>query len=150
MEIINGIFSESFWYIAPLLMTATVSLTGVINGLFKIVNGMWPQIVSWVVGSILAVIAWALKLVEFGQPVWLGVVALAIVTGLSSNGIYDIPAIKAFVDKWFNRIDVKIKRKEIEIVAEFEDSGLAKVIRQCNNDEARKALEKTLWDLSRK
>lgn len=150
MEIINGIFSESFWYIAPLLMTANVSLTGVINGLFKIVNGMWPQIVSWVVGSILAVIAWALKLVEFGQPVWLGVVALAIVTGLSSNGIYDIPAIKAFVDKWFNRIGVKIKRKEIEIAAEFEDSGLAKVIRKCNNDEARKALEKTLWDLSRK
>ena len=111
MEIINGIFSESFWYIAPLLMTATVSLTGVINGLFKIVNGMWPQIVSWVVGSILAVVAWALKLVEFGQPVWLGVVALAIVTGLSSNGIYDIPAIKAFVDKWFNRDKVKYDYK---------------------------------------
>lgn len=111
MEIINGIFSESFWYIAPLLMTATVSLTGVINGLFKIVNGMWPQIVSWVVGSILAVIAWALKLVEFGQPVWLGVVALAIVTGLSSNGIYDIPAIKAFVDKWFNRDQAKYDYK---------------------------------------
>lgn len=111
MVIINGIFSESFWYIAPLLMTATVSLTGVINGLFKIVKGIWPQIVSWVVGSILAVIAWALKLVEFGQPVWLGVVALAIVTGLSSNGIYDIPAIKAFVDKWFNRDKAKYDYK---------------------------------------
>lgn len=111
MEIIKGIFSESFWYIAPLLMTATVSLTGVINGLFKIVNGIWPQIVSWVVGSIFAVVAWALKLIEFGQPVWLGVVALAIVTGLSSNGIYDIPAIKAFVDKWFGRDKAKYDYK---------------------------------------
>lgn len=107
MDIINGIFSESFWYIAPLLMTATVSLTGVINGAFKIVNGMWPQLVSWVVGSLLAVVAWALELVQFGEPVWLGVVALAVVTGLSSNGIYDIPAIKAFVDKWFARGQLK-------------------------------------------
>lgn len=107
MEIIKGIFSESFWYIAPLLMSATVALTGFINGLFKIVNGMWPQIVSWIVGAGFSVLAWALKLVEFGQPVWLGVVALAGVVGLSSNGVYDIPAIKAFVDKWFNRDKAK-------------------------------------------
>lgn len=103
MEIIKGIFSESFWYIAPLLMTLTVAIAGVINGAFKITKGMWPQIVAWVVGAGFAVLAWALKLVEFGDPVWLGVVALAVVVGLSSNGIYDIPAIKAFVDKWFGR-----------------------------------------------
>ena len=150
MEIIKGIFSESFWYIAPLLMTLTVALAGVINGAFKITKGIWPQIVAWVVGALLSVVTWALKLIEFGQPVWLGVVMLAIVVGLSSNGMYDIPTIKAFVDKWFNRTNVKIERKEIEIAAEFEDSGLANVIRKCNNDEARKALEKTLWDLSRK
>lgn len=150
MEIIKGIFSESFWYIAPMLMALTVALAGVINGVFKITKGMWPQIVAWVVGSLLSVAAWALQLIQFGQPVWLGVVMLAIVVGLSSNGVYDIPTIKAFVDKWFNRVGEKIKRKEIEIAAEFEDSGLANVIRKCNNDEARKALEKTLWDLSRK
>lgn len=150
MEIIKGIFSESFWYIAPLLMTLTVALAGVINGAFKITKGMWPQIVAWAVGALLSVVTWALKLIEFGQPVWLGVVMLAIVVGLSSNGVYDIPTIKAFVDKWFNRDGVKIIQKEIEIAAEFEDSGLANVIRKCNNDEARKALEKTLWDLSRK
>ena len=103
MEIINGIFSEAFWYIAPLLMSATVAVTGLINGLFKITKGFWPQFVSWCVGSAFAIAAWALKLVEFGDPVWLGVVALAVVVGLSSNGIYDIPAIKAFVDKWFDR-----------------------------------------------
>lgn len=103
MEIINGIFSESFWYVAPLLMAATVSLAGVINGAFKIVNGMWPQIVAWIVGAALSVLAWALQLVQFGQPVWLGIVMLSVVVGLSSNGVYDIPTIKAFVDKWFNR-----------------------------------------------
>lgn len=103
MEIIKGIFSENFWYVAPLLMAATVSLAGIINGAFKIINGMWPQIVAWAVGAVLSVIAWALQLIEFGQPEWLGVVMLAIVVGLSSNGVYDIPTIKEFVDKWFNR-----------------------------------------------
>ena len=150
MDIIKGIFSESFWYIAPMLMALTVALAGVINGAFKITKGMWPQIVAWVVGALLSVAAWALQLIQFGEPVWLGVVMLSIVVGLSSNGVYDIPTIKAFVDKWFGRDNAKIKQKEIEIAAEFEDSGLASVIRKCNNDESRKALEKTLWDLSRK
>lgn len=103
MEIIKGIFSEAFWYIAPMLMTLTVALAGVINGAFKITKGMWPQIVAWVVGALLSVAAWGLQLIQFGEPVWLGVVMLAVVVGLSSNGIYDIPTIKAFVDKWFNR-----------------------------------------------
>ena len=109
MEIIKGIFSESFWYIAPLLMTLTVAIAGVINGAFKITKGMWPQIVAWVVGALLSVATWLLKLIEFGEPVWLGVVMLAIVVGLSSNGVYDIPTIKAFVDKWFNRAAEKEK-----------------------------------------
>ena len=103
MEIIKGIFSEAFWYIAPLLMALTVAIAGVINGAFKITKGMRPQVVAWVVGALLSVAAWALKLIEFGDPIWLGVVMLAIVVGLSSNGVYDIPTIKAFVDKWFER-----------------------------------------------
>ena len=112
MEIIKGIFSESFWYIAPLLMTLTVALAGLINGLFKITKGIWPQLVAWAVGALLAVAAWALQLIKFGDPVWLGVVMLAVVVGLSSNGVYDIPTIKAFVDKWFARGGLKELRKK--------------------------------------
>ena len=100
MEIIYGIFSESFWWVAPILMTLTVAITGVINGWLKL-SGFVEQIISWVVGSGLAVAAWALKLVTFGDPVWLGIVALCVVVGLSSNGVYDIPTIKHFVDSWF-------------------------------------------------
>lgn len=100
MEIIKGIFSESFWWVAPILMSLTVAVTGVLNGLLKF-QGFWKQFVSWVVGALLAVGAWALQLVTFGDPVWLGIVALCIVVGLSSNGVYDIPTIKAFVDSWF-------------------------------------------------
>lgn len=149
MEIIKGIFSESFWYIAPLLMSATVALTGVINGLFKITKGFWPQLVSWVVGALLSVGAYLLQIIQFGEPVWLGVVMLAIVVGLSSNGIYDIPTIKAFVDKWFKRTDKKIIKNEKRIADVFEKTGLADVIRNCKDEKATSALEKTLWDLTR-
>ena len=107
MEIINGIFSESFWWAAPILMALTVSLTGVINGAFKVSSGFLPQLISWIVGALLSVGAWAIKLVEFGDPVWLGIVALCVVVGLSSNGVYDIPTIKAFVDSWFHRGEIK-------------------------------------------
>ena len=36
MEIIYGIFSESFWWVAPILMTLTVAISGVINGWLKL------------------------------------------------------------------------------------------------------------------
>ena len=77
--------------------------------MFKITKGIWPQIVAWVIGSLLSIGAYYLQIIQFGEPVWLGVVMLAIVVGLSSNGIYDIPTIKAFVDKWFNRANIKQK-----------------------------------------
>lgn len=105
----EGIFSESFWYMAPILMSATVALTGLINQLFKINKGFLPQLIAWIVGSILSVLAWVAKLVIMGDPQWLGVVMLCIVTGLSSNGIYDIPAIKKFIDSWFNGPKTKDK-----------------------------------------
>lgn len=107
MEIIVGIFSESFWWVAPILASLTVALAGVINNLFKITKGIWPQLVAWVVGAGLSIAAWALKLIAFGDPVWLGIICLCVVVGLSSNGIYDIPTIKNFVDNMF-------KKKETE------------------------------------
>ena len=98
MEIIKGIFSEAFWYIAPILMTVTVAVSGLLNKLFK-ATAVWKQIISWLVGAALSVGAYFLGLIEMGDPQWLGVVMLCIVVGLSSNGIYDIPAIRAFINK---------------------------------------------------
>ena len=103
MEIIKGIFSENFWWIAPILVTMTVAIAGVINGAIKGIKGFWQQVVAWVIGAGLSVGAWGIKAIEFGDPVWLGVVCLCIVVGLASNGVYDIPAIKAFVDSWFTK-----------------------------------------------
>lgn len=102
METLYGIFSESFWWAAPILVTLTVALAGVINGALK-TKGFWSQLVAWLVGTGLSVGAWAIKMVTFGDPVWLGIVALCVVVGLSSNGVYDVPTIKAFVDSWFHK-----------------------------------------------
>ncbi len=101
MENIIGIFSESFWYIAPMLMTITVAFSGLINQACKINKAWVKQLISWIIGAGLSVGAWALKMITFGNPVWLGVVSLAIVVGLSSNGLYDIPTIKNWINSWF-------------------------------------------------
>lgn len=101
---IIGIFSESFWYIAPILVTLTTAITGLIN---QAISTAWEmpawlkQLISWIIGAGLACGAWGLKLVTFGEPIWLGVVCLCVVVGLSSNGIYDIPAIRKWIETWF-------------------------------------------------
>ena len=100
MANISSIFSESFWYMAPILMVATTSIAGLLNGWIK-PNAIWKQVIAWVVGAALSVGAYFAGLVQIGEPQWLGVVMLGIVVGLSSNGLYDIPTIKNFITSWF-------------------------------------------------
>ena len=95
------LFTTDFWYMAPILSTVTVFIAGLINGKFNIVNGFWPQLVAWITGSVLSVGAWFFELVAVGEPTWVAVIVLCGVVGLSSNGIYDIPTIKNFIDKRF-------------------------------------------------
>ena len=104
MEIIQGIFSEAFWYIAPILVSATTFLSGLVNqSLSHIWNipGWAKQLISWVIGSALSCAAWGLGVITFGSSTWVGVVALCAVVGLSSNGVYDISFIKNMIEKWF-------------------------------------------------
>lgn len=93
------LFTDAFWYYAPILASLTVTITGAINGKFNITEGIWPQIVSWIVGAVLTVGGWFLGLLPLGEPTWLAIVCLCGVVGLSSNGIYDIPFIKSIIDK---------------------------------------------------
>ena len=109
MEIITGIFSDAFWYIAPILVTATTFLAGLFNQ--GVVDKFVPeqhrswlkQLVSWVFGAGLSCAAWGLGVITFGEPVWVGVVALCVVVGLSSNGVYDIAFIKNWINSWFKK-----------------------------------------------
>lgn len=104
---ITGIFSEAFWYIAPILVTMTTFIAGLINqGLVdKYVpekHHAWlKQLIAWVLGAGLSCAAWGLKVITFGNPVWLGVVCLCVVVGLASNGVYDIPFMRGWIEKWF-------------------------------------------------
>lgn len=95
------LFTTDFWYMAPSLSAVTVFIAGLINGKFNITKGFWPQLVAWITGSVLSVLAWFFNLVTVGTPTWLAVIVLCGVVGLSSNGIYDIPTIKNFIDKLF-------------------------------------------------
>ena len=101
METILGIFSESFWWVAPILVSVTTALAGLINQGFKIQQGWLKQLISWLLGAGLSVGAWALKVITFGDPVWLGVICLCVVVGLASNGFYDISVIRNWINTWF-------------------------------------------------
>ena len=104
---ITGIFSEAFWYIAPILVTMTTFIAGLINqGLIdKFVpskHHAWlKQLIAWIIGAGLSCAAWGLKVITFGNPVWLGVICLCVVVGLASNGVYDIPFMRGWIEKWF-------------------------------------------------
>ena len=104
---ITGIFSEAFWYIAPILVTMTTFIAGLINqGLVdKYVpekHHAWlKQLIAWIIGAGFSCAAWGLKVITFGNPVWLGVICLCAVVGLASNGVYDIPFMRGWIETWF-------------------------------------------------
>lgn len=104
---ITGIFSEAFWYIAPILVTMTTFIAGLINqGLVDkfvpVKHHVWlKQLIAWIIGAGLSCAAWGLKVIAFGNPVWLGVICLCVVVGLASNGVYDIPFMRGWIEKWF-------------------------------------------------
>lgn len=90
------LFTTEFWYMAPILASFTTLVAGGIGSKVG-ANGVWKQIIAWVTGAVVSVAAWYLGLVNVGNPTWLALIALTIVVGLSSNGIYDIPFIKNFI-----------------------------------------------------
>ena len=129
---ITGIFSEAFWYIAPILVTMTTFLAGLFNQ--GVVEKFVPeqhrawlkQLVAWVFGACLSCAAWGIGVISFGAPVWVGVIALCAVVGLSSNGVYDIEFIHKWIDNWFKVAAVLPIAKEAETVEEFVESTATK------------------------
>ena len=100
---IIGIFSESFWYMAPILASITMAGTQALKTKFGI-TGFWIQATSWILSAILSVGSWLLGLINLGEPTWLSIIALCACCGLASCGYYDIPTIKELVKKWFSFI----------------------------------------------
>lgn len=101
-------FNENFWcYIAPILMMLTTTASSFINQKLKIKKGWLKQVISWLVGSVISVLAWAVNIVQFGEPAILGIICLCVIVGLSSNGFYDIPVIRNWLNKFFPKIEDK-------------------------------------------
>lgn len=129
---ITGIFSEAFWYVAPILVTLTTTFAGLFNQ--GVVEKFVPeqhrawlkQLVAWVFGAGLSCAAWGIGVISFGAPVWVGVIALCAVVGLSSNGVYDIEFIHKWIDTWFKVAAVLPIAKEAETLEEFVESTAAK------------------------
>jgi hypothetical protein len=100
MNIIAEIFNDAFWYMAPILVTLSTTLTGVINQAFNVPDKA-KQPISWGMGAVLSCLAIALGFL--GENIgWESYVAMSAVVALSSNGIYDIEFIKNWIDKWFH------------------------------------------------
>ena len=95
------IFNEAFWYAAPILMVASTTVTGVINQLFKVAD-KFKQLISWAVGIALSCTAIAVGFLGDNNG-WPSYIAMSVVVGLSSNGIYDIDFIHEWIDKWFTK-----------------------------------------------
>ena len=101
MVIINEIFNDAFWFASLILVALSTTVTGVINQLFKVADN-WKQPISWIVGAGLA--CGSIGLGFLGEGIqWPSYVAMSIVVGLSSNGIYDIEAIHKCIDGWFTK-----------------------------------------------
>ena len=99
--IINEIFNDAFWYAAPILVALSTTVTGVINQLFKVADN-WKQPISWLVGAGLA--CGSIGLGFLGEGIqWPSYIAMSIVVGLASNGIYDNDAIHKSIDSWFTK-----------------------------------------------
>jgi len=95
---IAGIFSENVWYWIPILVSITVTVTDAINTKFN-VTGFYRQLVSWIVGGALAGAAWAIGLVQMGNPEWLSGIVFIVIVMLCGNGVWDVPVVKEWVNK---------------------------------------------------
>jgi len=103
MNTILNFFSDNFWATCTMLSSLTVVVTGYINRLLK-TNNIWKQIVSWVISILLTVCGYFVGIVTLNEPVWLTIIFTGIIVGLSSNGIYDIPKIKLFINNLSKKI----------------------------------------------
>ena len=82
----------------------TSFLAAFFNGLLKVVKTFHKQLVAWAVGMLILLVT---DLINFGYaadfPIWLALVH-GFAAGLASNGMYDIPTLKAIlngIENWF-------------------------------------------------
>ena len=106
----NEIFTEMFWYIAAALVPIVITISECLIKWFKIdgtvlkiISG--KQLASWLVAIVMSVCVYLFGFLKLEvEPIYVGMIALSVVVGLSSNGIYDIKVIKQWVSNWFYKV----------------------------------------------
>ena len=104
-------FSENFWAAVSLIALITVPVTTAINTKFN-PKKFWKQAISWGVSFILTLICHFIGLISLSAPLWLSIILTGLFSGLSSNGIYDIPTIKTKVTELITFLMVSKKSKD--------------------------------------
>jgi hypothetical protein len=92
---------ESMWYIIPILASITMAATQALKTKFSM-NSVWTQVTSWVISIVLSVGGWYLGIAPVGEPVWVSLIALGLMTGLISNGLFDLKTIREWIEKLFS------------------------------------------------
>ena len=101
MDAFLNLFTDAFWATATFISVIVVYLTSTINAKLNL-KGIWKQVISWVLSIGFTVGAYFLNIISVADPVWLSLIGIGIVVGLSSNGIYDIPFIKSTMKSWID------------------------------------------------
>lgn len=104
-------FTENFWAAVSLIALITVPVTTAINTKFN-PKKFWKQAISWGVSFILTLICHFIGLISLSAPVWLSIILTGLFSGLSSNGIYDIPTIKEKVTQIVTFLMVRKKTEK--------------------------------------
>lgn len=110
METIIAFFNENFWATATILASMSTSLTGVVNHLLN-PNRIWKQVIAWLISIALTIGGYFLNVITVADPIWLTLTLTGVFVGLASNGIYEIPVIKKWVQSW---LPYKEAKKDVE------------------------------------
>ena len=102
------VFNDLFFHTVTIIAAIVVIFVQTVNKVVTINKAWVKQVISWVFAIALTIGFYFGKFlyfstVESGSSYSIFMIVFCgLFTGLVSNGIYDIPAIKAFLDKIFN------------------------------------------------
>ena len=111
MEVISVLaLIKQISIVVPSIIAGTMVLTGMINGAFNIQNNNWKHAISWIIAVVGAVVTCASGGMVFGFGGWDYAlsVAVGLLAGGASNGVYDWPAISNIIDKFYELFGHKI------------------------------------------
>lgn len=103
METLVSFFNENLWLAVYLVAMLTVPITSALNIKLN-VETKWKQIVSWITSFVLTGILYFTNVFSDLGSWYIVIPVVGLISGLSSNGIYDIPTIKKYVNDWLTKI----------------------------------------------